>query len=97
MDANLDQGVCYLQPTTLSARVAIANDFCRRFDYPIPVGVDAMENRANRLYSAWPERLYIIGADGRIAYKGGNGPMDYEPEEVRAWLATRFSEQLAHR
>lgn len=49
-----------------------------------------MNNSAERAYAAWPERLYIIAADGRIAYKGGLGPRDYRPEEVRAWLAARF-------
>ena len=87
MPDNEDEGVCYLQPRTSAERVAIANDFVKRFHYDIPLLVDAIENPANALYAAWPERLYIIGADGRIAYKGGMGPFEYKPEEVEAWLA----------
>lgn len=97
MDVNLKEDVCYVQPTSLAGRVRIANDFCQRFDYPLPVGVDTMDNRAMELYSAWPERLYIIDSEGRIAYKDGTGPFDYKPEEVRAWLAARFPAPVARR
>jgi type I thyroxine 5'-deiodinase len=88
MDAN-EKGkddVCYLQPRTLADRVNIANDFVKRFHYPLPMVVDAMDNKAGELYAAWPERLYIINPDGRIAYRGGMGPFDYHPEQVRAFL-----------
>lgn len=81
--------VCYTQPRTLADRVSIANDFVKRFHYPLPMAVDAMDNAAGESYAAWPERLYVIAPDGRIAYRGGMGPFDYHPEEVRAWLAKR--------
>ena len=84
--------VCYVQPKNLNDRVAIANDFTKRFNYPVPFGVDDMNNSANDAYAAWPERLYILDEQGRIAYRGGNGPFNYDPKEVRAWLAARYGE-----
>ena len=90
MDVNCENDICYTQPTTLAERVAIARDFAARFDYPLPLAVDDMDNAAEEAFAAWPERLYIVGGDGRIAYKGGLGPFDYEPGEVRAWLETEF-------
>ncbi len=84
--------VCYAQPKTLAQRIAIANDFTQRFKFPLPFGVDEMNNAANDAYAAWPERLYILGDSGRISYKGGNGPFKYDPKEVRAWLAQRYGE-----
>ena len=95
--ANLDQGVCYRQPKTLEQRVAIAKDFCQRFDYPLPVAVDDMNNAAERAYAGWPERLYVIDAAGKIVYKGGMGPRDYRPQEVRAWLEAKFPAGVANR
>lgn len=50
-----------------------------------PVVVDTMENRSSQLYAALPERLYVL-QEGRILYKGGPGPWNYHPEEVRAVL-----------
>ena len=51
-----------------------------------------MNNAANDAYAAWPERLYIIDENGKIAYRGGMGPFNYNPAEVRAWLAARYGE-----
>jgi hypothetical protein len=84
--------VCYAQPRTIEDRVAIANDFTQRFKFPVPFGIDEMDNAANDAYAAWPERLYIVDESGRICYKGGNGPFKYDPKEVRAWLTKRYGE-----
>jgi peroxiredoxin len=51
--------------------------------------VDRMENAADEIYAGWPERLYVIDASGKIAYKGETGPFGYHPEEVEAWLDER--------
>ncbi len=53
MDVNLKEDVCYLQPRTLDQRLGIANDFTKRFDYSIPLGVDLMSNQASELYAGW--------------------------------------------
>ena len=92
MKSNVKDDVCYAQPHTLEQRLAIANDFTKRFKYPLPFGVDDMKNAANDAYAAWPERLYIIDENGKIAYRGGMGPFNYNRAEVRAWLATRYGE-----
>jgi len=90
MKVNETEDVCYAQPKTLQDRVRIANDFVKRFQYPLPLVVDPMENPANEAYSAWPERLYIIDEEGTIVYKGEPGPFGYKPEEVVQWLEKRF-------
>jgi type I thyroxine 5'-deiodinase len=90
MKSNVKDEVCYAQPKTLEQRVAIANDFTRRFKFPLPFGIDDMTNAANDAYAAWPERFYIIDQSGRIAYRGGMGPFNYKPAEVREWLAARY-------
>lgn len=92
MKANVKEDVCYAQPKTLEQRLAIGNDFTKRFGFPLPFGVDDMSNSANDAYAAWPERLYIIDESGRIAYRGGMGPFHYNPKEVRDWLASRYGE-----
>jgi type I thyroxine 5'-deiodinase len=92
MKSNVKDDVCYAQPKTLEQRMAIANDFTKRFKYPLPFGVDDMSNAAELAYAAWPERLYIIDETGHIAYRGGMGPFNYKPAEARDWLAGRFGE-----
>ena len=90
MKSNVKDDVCYAQPKTLEQRVMIANDFTKRFKFPLPFGIDDMSNTANDAYAAWPERIYIIDEGGHIAYRGGLGPFNYKPEEARAWLAARY-------
>ena len=95
MTSNEKEGVCYRQPRSTADRVRIANDFVKRFHYPIPIAIDPIENHADRVYAGWPERLYVIDESGAIAYKGKTGPFGYHPEEVEAWLAARFPDVAA--
>ena len=90
MKSNVKDGVCYAQPKTLEQRVAIAQDFTKRYKFPLPFGIGDMGNAADAAYSAWPERLYVIDESGHIAYRGGMGPFNYNPKELREWLAARY-------
>ena len=90
MKSNVKDDVCYAQPKTLDQRVAIAKDFTARFKFPLPFGIDDMSNAADIAYAAWPERLYVIDETGHVAYRGGMGPFNYKPSEVRDWLAAKY-------
>lgn len=61
-------------PQTLEERQTIARDFAERLEISIPVLVDTIDDKVERAYSCWPNRMYIIGADGQIADKGTAGP-----------------------
>lgn len=87
MTANEKEDVCYRQPKTLADRVLIANDFVKRFRYPLPLAIDTMDDKAEKAYAGWPERFYIVDRAGTIVYKGEPGPFGFHPEEVEAWLA----------
>ena len=90
MKSNVKDEVCYAQPKTLGQRVVIAKDFTARYKFPLPFGIDDMGNAADAAYAAWPERLYIIDETGHVAYRGGMGPFNYKPAEVRDWLAAKY-------
>lgn len=91
MDSNEKEDVCYRQPKTQAERVLIANDFVRRFRYPIPLGVDTMDDRTEKVYAGWPERFYIVDRNRTIVYKGEPGPFGFHPEEVEEWLKKNIS------
>lgn len=90
MKSNLKDDVCYAQPRTLEQRVAIAQDFTKHYKFPLPFGIDEMSNAADAAYAAWPERLYVIDETGHVAYRGGMGPFNYKPAELRDWLAAKY-------
>uniref|UniRef100_A0A8D0DXC4 Iodothyronine deiodinase n=1 Tax=Salvator merianae TaxID=96440 RepID=A0A8D0DXC4_SALMN len=50
-----------------------------------PVVLDTMENLSCTKYAAMPERLYVL-QNGNVVYKGGFGPWNYSPQEVRKFL-----------
>ncbi len=58
---------------------------------PMPALVDDMEDTANKGYSAWPDRLYLIGKDGNVAYHGGRGPFGFKPDELEQAIRTELN------
>lgn len=92
MSANESDDVCYPQPQSIEERLAVANDFRRRFRYELPLVVDTLEDTAMWTYSAWPERLYVVDEEGIVQYVGDMGPLGFEPDEVEEWLLHRFGQ-----
>jgi len=88
MDSNRKDNVVFRQPRVFAERQEAAKILVERLKYNAPVAIDSMDNLAETAYSAWPERLYLIGVGGRIVYKGGMGPFEFHPEEVEKALET---------
>src|SRR5437868_3320517 len=53
----------------------------------IPAAIDNPENSLNRDYAAYPNRLYVIGVDGRVQFKGAPGPTGFKVPELADWLS----------
>ncbi len=79
-----------VQPQTEAGRCAAAETMCRKLEVSIPTVVDGMDDAVMTAYGAWPDRIYVIGADGRIAYQSGVGPFGFRPSEVREFLRSRY-------
>jgi len=45
-----------------------------------------MDNKVEKDYSSWPDRLYVVGQDGKVAYKGGPGPGGFDSAELGVFL-----------
>jgi hypothetical protein len=55
----------------------------------LPVVLDDPEGRAAAEYNAWPRRLVVVGADGRVALDAGhglNGQRGWDLAAVESWL-----------
>ena len=90
MDSNVEEELIFDQPTTFEERMNVAQAFVAKMEIEGPVVVDEIDNIANACFAAWPERLYVIDTDGRITYKGGMGPFDFDTDELEVFLETSF-------
>ena len=71
------------EPVTLEERKALAGACTAGIEIArIPTLVDLMDDAANKAYSGWPDRLFLVGRDGKIAYAGGRGPFGFKPDEL---------------
>lgn len=65
--------------TSSTERAAAAAQTCSMLDLPFPVVVDSMDDAVAIQWSAWPERLFVIDVDGKVAYVGEQGPWGFWP------------------
>lgn len=91
MESNRKDKVVIDQPRAFDERREAARILVERFKYDMPLAVDSMDDKAETAYAAWPERLYVVAAGGRIVYRGGLGPFGFHPEEMARALAAHLA------
>lgn len=64
-------------------RLAVAKTCLTKLELePMPAVLDHVDDKVNHAYGAAPDRLYLVGKDGKIAYAGGRGPFGFRPAEL---------------
>ena len=86
-DSNIRQGVLFRQHQSYEEREEVAQTCSIDLNIGLPVLIEEMDNAIDEAYGAAPERLYLIGADGRVAYHGGAGPHFFDLDEWAAAIA----------
>ncbi len=87
---NREAGVRIEDPRSEGERQGVAETCATLFSLEIPVLVDGIGDEVARTYGGWPERLYLIDADGAIAYQGEEGPFGFHPEELEAAIESEL-------
>lgn len=95
--ANVREGILIEDPKTLAAREEVARDFASQFKVSLPILVDTIDNKVDKAYSAKPDRIYVIDAKGKVAYKGGPGPRGFKVSDVPITLDKLLGTDLASR
>ncbi len=80
-------------PKTIDERRGVAGMCEDQMQYGIRTYVDEMDDAVMIAYAAWPERLYLIGEDGRVVYAGGRGPGGFKPAELKEAIDKLLVEQ----
>ena len=73
----------YKDPQTIEKRRSLASICEVQMKYGIHTYVDEMDDRVMKAYAAWPDRLYLIDSDGKVAYAGGIGPWGFKPGKLK--------------
>ena len=84
LESNREAQIEVLDPTTDDERAAVSETCAVGMRITMPVVVDTLDDEVARQYGGWPDRLYLVGRDGRIAFQGGEGPFGFDPDELRA-------------
>ncbi len=48
--------------------------------------IDGFDNSTENAYTGWPDRIYLIDQQNRVAYKSKPGPFGFKPEELEKAL-----------
>jgi hypothetical protein len=86
MQSNVTQGVVFASPKSFDERTQIADSCVRKLNIRIPALIDGFDNGTDMAYTGWPDRLYVIDREGRVAFKSRPGPFGFHPEDMEAAL-----------
>jgi hypothetical protein len=90
VEANERDGVLFVQPTTIDERIEVAKACSLRLDLTIPTLIDDMADSTDRKYYALPDRLFLIGRDGRIAFRGAPGPFGFVSDDLKKAIVSQL-------
>jgi type I thyroxine 5'-deiodinase len=90
-ESNVKDGVLFASAHTEGERITTASACVRTLGIHIPAILDGIENKTERAYTGWPDRLYLIGTDGRVAFKTAPGPYGFSTSGLQQAL-----ERVAH-
>ncbi len=86
MKSNLEDKVVFASPKNEEERAFVAGACVRKLGIKFPAVLDGFDNTVEKAYTGWPDRLYLIDRDGRVAYKSRPGPFGFKPDELKAAL-----------
>jgi len=61
-------------PQSIEERRQVAQAFAAKLKVSIPILVDTLDDQVEKTYASWPNRMYVLDAEGRIVDKGSAGP-----------------------
>lgn len=79
---NRREEIALADPTSLDERAVAADACALRLATRIPILLDDVDDAVASAYGGWPDRLYLIGRDGRVTFQGEVGPFGFKPDEL---------------
>jgi len=92
MQSNIKDQVVLASPKDEEERALVAGACVRKLGIKIPAVLDEFGNSTEQAYTGWPDRLYLIDAKGRVAYKAKPGPFGFKSDELSAAIARQLKD-----
>ena len=86
MQSNIKDKVVFASPKDEEERAFVAGACVRKLGIKFPAVLDGFDNTTEKNYTGWPDRLYLIDRNGKVAYKSRPGPFGFKPDELKAAL-----------
>jgi hypothetical protein len=86
MQSNIKDKVIFRSPQNEEERALIAGACVRKLGIKFPAVVDEFGNSTEKAYTGWPDRIYLVDQNGRVAYKSKPGPFGFKAEELASAL-----------
>ena len=86
MESNIKQNVVFASPKSMEERRQLAGSCVRNLHLKIPALLDPLDNGTEAAYTGWPDRIYVIDREGKVAYKSKPGPFGFHAEELSKQL-----------
>lgn len=83
---NLIENIIYNEPTTDEERTEVANACQIDLDIHMPMLVDRIDNDVDKKYVGLPMRMFLVDAEGKIAFAGEKGPFGWDDEAFEETL-----------
>ena len=93
MQSNIKDNVLFASPKNLEERAFVAGACVRKLGIEFPAVLDEFNNTTEQAYTGWPDRLYLIDQNGRVAYKSKPGPFGFKPDDLKAALERTLGTQ----
>lgn len=84
MESNVKDKVVFASPHSEDERASVAGTCVRKLGIEIPALLDEYGNSTEQGYTAWPDRLYLIDGQDKVAYKSKAGPFGFKPDDLLA-------------
>lgn len=85
---NLIEEIIYDEPTTDDERTEVASACQVALGLDMPVLIDRIDNDVDKKYVGLPMRMFLVDADGKIAFSGKKGPFGWDDEAFEESLKT---------
>lgn len=88
---NLIENINYYEPTTDEERTEVASACQIGLDIKMPMLIDRIDNDVDNKYVGLPMRMFLVDANGKIAFAGKKGPFGWDDEAFEQALIKLIS------